>query len=208
MRLTATREHFFDKRAGHEKMTIRQAVFLPKPNRTLVRSALSGHGFLNRRCAPPSDWSFMIRLTSLRSFFIALAVAATATGTIARDMVAIDRPEVNMRSGAGTQHEAMWVLSKGYPLEVLQRKGKWLQVRDFENDKGWVYRSLTGNKRHHVVKVNTLNIRSGPSTSTKIVGRAVRGEILTTRTRKGDWVKIRQDGGITGWVARRLVWGW
>ena len=151
----------------------------------------------------------MFWLTSLRTFLIAIALTGMGGAALARDMVAIDRPEVNMRSGAGTQHEAMWVLSRGYPLEVLKRKGKWLEVRDFENDKGWVYQSLTSSKKpHHVVKVNTLNIRRGPSTRERIVGKAVKGEILTTRSRKGDWVKVKQDGGVTGWVARRLVWGW
>lgn len=158
---------------------------------------------------PPSHWSSMTRLTSLRTFLIAIALTGTGSAALARDMVAIDRPEVNMRSGAGTQHEAMWVLSRGYPLEVLKRKGKWLEVRDFENDKGWVYKSLTSAKKpHYVVKVNNLNIRSGPSTKKRIVGKAVKGEILTTQTRKGDWVKVHQDGGVIGWVARRLVWGW
>ena len=151
----------------------------------------------------------MIRLTSLRPFLIALAFAGASNAALARDMVSIARPEVNMRSGAGTDHEALWVLSRGYPLEVLKRKGKWLEVRDFENDKGWVYKSLTSSKSpHYVVKVNNLNIRSGPSTRKSIVGQAVRGEILTTQSRKGNWVKVKQDGGVTGWVVRRLVWGW
>lgn len=151
----------------------------------------------------------MIRLTSLRPFLIALALAGAGSAALARDMVAIDRPEVNMRTGAGTQHEAMWVLSRGYPLEVIKRQGKWLQVRDFENDKGWVFKSLTSTKKpHHVVKANNLNIRSGPSTRERIVGKAVKGEILTTQGRKGDWIKVKQDGGVSGWVARRLVWGW
>ena len=151
----------------------------------------------------------MIQLKFLPSFLTAVALLGAGSAAVARDMVAIDRPEVNMRSGAGTQHEALWVLSRGYPLEVLKRQGKWLEVRDFENDKGWVYKSLTSTRKpHHVVKVNNLNIRSAPSMKGRIVSTAVKGEILTSKGRKGNWVKVEQEGGKTGWVVSRLVWGW
>ncbi len=151
----------------------------------------------------------MIGLKFLPSLLTAVALLGAGSAAIARDMVAIDRPEVNMRSGAGTQHEAMWVLSRGYPLEVLKRKGKWLHVRDFENDKGWVYKSLTSTRKpYHVVKVNNLHIRGEPSMRGRIVSTAVKGEILTTKGRKGNWVKVEQEGGKIGWVVRRLVWGW
>lgn len=155
----------------------------------------------------------MIRLKSLASLFTALALlagsAAVSAAVSARDMVAVSRPEINMRSGAGTQHEALWVLSRGYPLEVLARKGKWLKVRDFENDRGWVYRPLTNaGTPHHVVKVQVLNIRSAPSLKSRVLAKAAHGEILRTLERKRDWVKVKQEGGPTGWVSRRLVWGW
>ncbi len=115
---------------------------------------------------------------------------------------------LNMRSGAGTQHEVLWRLDAGYPLQVIGRRGSWLQVRDFEQDKGWVYRPLTNSTRHHVVKTAIANIRMGPGTNTRIVGKAVYGEVLRTVERRRNWVKVRQPQGRTGWVARRLLWGW
>ncbi|GAB2540164.1 hypothetical protein GCM10027032_29040 [Simplicispira piscis] len=123
-------------------------------------------------------------------------------------MVSVERAEVNLRADAGTQHEALWVLSKGYPLEVTRRKGQWLQVRDFENDTGWIFRPLVGKKAHHIVKSKVVNLRRSPSTRSPIVGKATRGEVLRTLERRSDWVKVQQDGGPRGWVARRLLWGW
>ena len=95
-------------------------------------------------------------------------------------MVSVQRAEVNLRAGAGTQHEALWVLSRGYLLEVTGRKGQWLKVRDFENDTGWIFRPLVGKKAHHVVKGSVVNLRSSPSTRSRIVGKATRGEVLRT----------------------------
>lgn len=139
--------------------------------------------------------------------FLALWLAALA-GAQAREMVSVQRAEVNLRAGAGTRHEALWVLSRGFPLEVTGRKGQWLQVRDFENDTGWIFRPLTGSKPHHVVKGSVVNLRSSPSTRARIVGKATHGEVLRTLERRPQWVKVQQDGGPRGWVARRLLWGW
>lgn len=125
-----------------------------------------------------------------------------------RELVSVDRPEINMRAGPGTSHEARWSLIRGYPLEVIGRKGKWYKVRDFERDQGWIYRSLAGKTPHHIVKVKVANIRSGPGTATRVIGKVVYGEVLRTVERQRNWVKIRQDGGLIGWISRKLLWGW
>ncbi|MBN9411822.1 MAG: SH3 domain-containing protein [Burkholderiales bacterium] len=135
-------------------------------------------------------------------------LALAATGAQARDMVAISKDGVNMRTGAGTQHAVSWELSKGYPLQVTGRRGDWLRVKDFENDTGWVHRPLTNKQAHHIVKSNVANIRSGPSTNTRVLGRAERGEVLRTLEKRPQWVKVQQDGGVSGWVSRPLLWGW
>lgn len=148
-------------------------------------------------------------LAALSFSFVALLGGVLApSGAEARQMVSVDRPEINMRTGPGTSNESIWLLSRGYPLQVLGHKGKWLQVRDFEGDKGWVYRPLTDRTPHYVVKAKVVNIRKGPSTRTRIVGKANYGDVLRTLAHKGDWAKIRDADGLVGWVAKRLLWGW
>ncbi|MCD6681951.1 MAG: SH3 domain-containing protein [Burkholderiaceae bacterium] len=142
------------------------------------------------------------------SLAVLLAGAFGPADAQSRQMVSVDRPEINMRTGPGTGHDSVWLLSRGYPLQVLGRKGKWLQVKDFENDRGWVYRPLTDRTPHFVVKTKVANIRKGPSTRTRIVGKAEYGDVLRTLAHKGDWAKIRDADGLVGWVARRLLWGW
>ena len=93
-------------------------------------------------------------------------------------------------------------------MKVVRRQGRWLQVRDFEDDRGWIARSLTGQTPHHVVKVVTANIRNGPGTRYRLVGQAEYGELLRTREKRGDWVRVDVPDGKTGWIARRLLWGW
>lgn len=145
----------------------------------------------------------------LHGLLLALSVATGAiTTSHAQEMVSVARPEINMRAGAGTQHPTLWSLSQGYPLQVTGRSGSWLKVRDFENDTGWVYRPLVNTTPHHIVKSRVANIRSTPSTRSRVLGKAERGEVLRTLDRRADWVKVQQEGGLRGWVSKPLLWGW
>jgi SH3-like domain-containing protein len=152
----------------------------------------------------------MTRLKHLRLVVLSLLLLPLLAqqAAQAREMVSVNRPVVNMREGAGTQHDALWALNRGYPLEVTGRKGGWLKVRDFEGDSGWVHRPLVGKTPHHVVKARVANIRSGPTTGSRVIGKAEQGDVLRTLERRERWVKVQQEGGLKGWVARRLLWGW
>lgn len=147
-------------------------------------------------------------LKSLSRSLIVVTLLATAHVAQAREMVSVARTEINMREGASTKHTTLWALSRGFPLEVTGRKGNWLRVRDFENDTGWVYRPLVSKTPYHIVTTRIANIRSGPSTRNRIVGKAEHGEVLKTLERRSGWVKVQQDGGPQGWVSRKLLWGW
>ncbi len=150
----------------------------------------------------------MLNLNKWARGLAALMLVASTAALQAREMVSVARAEVNMRAGAGTQHATLWTLARGYPLEVTSRRGQWLKVRDFENDTGWVYRPLVGKTPHVVVKSRVANLRSAPGTRGRILGKAVNGDVLRTLEHRNDWVKVQREGGLQGWIARRLLWGW
>jgi SH3-like domain-containing protein len=139
---------------------------------------------------------------------VAGALALAAVQAAAQSLVSIDRDSVNMRAGAGTRHAVQWELARGYPLRVLTHRGGWLQVEDFEGDRGWVLARLTGRTPHTVVKVKRANLRSAPGTRARVVGQLGYGEVLRTLERRPGWLRVRDSAGRSGWVARRLLWGW
>jgi SH3-like domain-containing protein len=142
-------------------------------------------------------------------------IAAWPSGTWAAGikMVSVAGEKINLRKGPSTSYPIMWELGKGFPLQVIGYKGSWVKVKDFENDVGWVYKNLVDRKPHLVVKVNKnsnarINIRSGPGTDYKIVGKAEYGVVFETLQRTDSWVKVRHETGLTGWIRRSLLWGW
>jgi SH3-like domain-containing protein len=145
------------------------------------------------------------RLLSIAGISLALALAISPAHA---EMVSIKGSVVNMRSGPSTNSEVLWELERGYPLRVISRKGSWVQVQDFENDKGWVASSLTGKTPHHIVKARIANIRSGPGTGYRVVGKAERYDLMRTRGSKSGWIRVESRSGVKGWMSKRLLWGW
>lgn len=152
----------------------------------------------------------VVAATPVRRLLCAFALAlAFVTPTVfAQQRVSIQGSSVNLRSGPGTSAEAVWELSRGYPLRVIGRKGSWLHVRDFEGDTGWVARSLTGAVPHHVVKSSVANLRNGPGTRHRVLARLQHGEVLRTLAQRNGWVRVRLQDGRSGWVSKGLLWGW
>jgi SH3-like domain-containing protein len=58
------------------------------------------------------------------------------------------------------------------------------------------------------VKVKIANMRSEPTTRGRVIARLAYGEALKTLKRSGGWIKLQGRNGLSGWVARRLLWGW
>lgn len=151
------------------------------------------------------------RTASVRQLSLAVAAAGlltTALPAAAQQMVSIQGSAVNLRAGPRANAEVLWEVTRGYPLKVIGRQGRWLRVQDFENDHAWVARSLTGRTPHHVVRTDVANLRSGPGTRFKVLARLQRYEVLRTRGKQEGWVRVERETGQRGWVAKRLLWGW
>jgi len=152
----------------------------------------------------------MSRLAHIRILFLAAAIGLAALAPVwAQELVSARNPTINLRAAPSTDAEVLWRLSRGYPLQVLERRGDWLRVQDFEGDQGWVARSVVSDTPHHIVRSARANLRAGPGTQHRVLGTAVYGDILRTARRQGDWVQVqRPDGRGTAWVASELLWGW
>ena len=136
------------------------------------------------------------------------AIVLPATAQANNGFVSISSDSVNVRTQPTTRSDTAWELIKGYPLQVEQRRGKWLKVRDHEESLGWVFAPLTAKTPHRVVTVPTANLRAGPGQRHRVIGKLDQHEVVRTVGNQGEWAHVKRDGGQRGWVAKRLTWGW
>lgn len=134
------------------------------------------------------------------------------TSSAFAEMLSIAGERVQVRSGPGKQYSVKWEFGDGFPLKVLSKKGKWVKIKDFEGDTGWVYNTFLNSEKHMIVKANKgkkkkINIRSGPSTKYKKIGQAYYGVVFKSLEQQKGWAKVKHESGLTGWVKRSLLWG-
>ncbi len=146
------------------------------------------------------------------SLFIIFLLNFILITTVSAKMGSVVGEKVQLRTGPGTKYTAKWQYGDGYPLKIITQKGKWVKVKDFENDTGWIFKKYISRTPHMIVKVNKgktrkINIRSGPGTKYKIVGQAYYGVVFETITQKSGWAKVKHESGLTGWIKRSLLWG-
>lgn len=136
----------------------------------------------------------------------ALLFAATNL-TLAAEYVSVAKDDVNVRTEPTTNSPVYMELFQGYPLKVEEKKGDWYKISDFEKDSGWIYAPLVSNKKTVIVTAGkSANMRSGPSTSDKVVANVERGVVLEVVSRKGNWVKVHHSGEVEGWIYAPLLW--
>ncbi len=124
-------------------------------------------------------------------------------------MKSIGKAKVNVRSGPGLKHDVLFQVHLGYPLEVEQRKGDWVQFTDWLGNEGWVHRPLLSDIPTAVVLKEQVNVRRGPGLRHRVVTKVEKGEVYKILQHNGNWVKIGYylEGDAIGWIRDDLVWG-
>lgn len=140
------------------------------------------------------------------SVLFALGVALLPLLAFA-EWASVSTKQANVREGPGVSRAVeyqAWIYS---PLQVLTRKGEWVQVRDFEKDTGWVHNAALSDAATVVVKSEKANIRSGPGTKSPVVWQVDRGYPFLLVEQNGVWLHVKDDEDIDGWVNKAMVWG-
>jgi SH3-like domain-containing protein len=122
-------------------------------------------------------------------------------------MASVKVAEANFRSGPSTDHDVRYVGLRYFPVKVLERKGQWARVRDFEGEKAWVAARLLSDADTVISKAKRGNVRAEPTTKAEVVYRMKRGWAFRVIRRDKTWVLIGDETSPIGWVHRKLVWG-
>lgn len=140
-------------------------------------------------------WISLVVFLSLLPAMAAAQERMTVTASIA-----------NMRSGPGTKHDVLWQVEQYHPVIIVEKKGNWYKIKDFEKDTAWIHKSLLGNVKSVITLKKKCNVRSQSSTKSSILFTVEKGVPFKVLTRKGDWMKIEHADGDVGWIHKSLVW--
>ena len=142
---------------------------------------------------------------------ISLALAGMATadmGLVAQAPVitsghgTVSKDKVNVRARADNNSEVVAQLTKGDSIEVLDRKGDWLRIALPATAKCYVSGKFI---KDGAATADKINVRCGPGTNYKDVGKLAKGEKVEVVEAKGEWTQIKPTAHCAGWVAAEFV---
>ena len=143
----------------------------------------------------------------MKKFLFIFIILFGLWGQIAQaERYSVSVPKANIRSGPGTKYDWIWQVGKYYPIEVKKKSGPWYFFRDFEDDEGWVHKSLLHKVHTVITKKNKCNVRSGPGTKNNIAFTVGEGIPFKVIKKKGNWFHVEHADGDKGWIHKSLVW--
>ncbi len=104
----------------------------------------------------------------------------------------VNASKLNFRKGADLNSAVIKTLSRGDMVQVLEQGREWHKVK-YGGVTGYMYtqylKMMSGT--YGQVNASTLNVRSGSSTSTSVLGKLSRGDVVEILSKGTEWHKIR-----------------
>ncbi len=117
---------------------------------------------------------------------------------------------LNVRSGPSTSDSVLFTVKKGEKVHILESSNGWYKIKTSNNKYGWAsgkYIDIDNKEQLSLkkkVNVDGLNMRSGPSTSYRVIKvLEINHEVEVISEFKG-WSKIKSDGRL-GYVATKYL---
>ncbi|MGL5506875.1 MAG: SH3 domain-containing protein, partial [Paraclostridium sp.] len=158
---------------------------------------------------------------------IATAISVTTIGFALASSVSFADAKVgtvtasalNIRSGPSTSSSKVTKAYRGDKVEILETSNGWYKIKLSNGKIGWgsgdyITTSNSGSGgntetpstgKMATVTASALNVRSGPSTSNSVVGKAYKGNSVEILESSNGWSKIKLSNGTVGWASTQYL---
>jgi len=135
--------------------------------------------------------------------------ASVVTGRAsAADFRSVQENAAVLYDAPSRQATPLYVVSRGYPLEVIVNLEAWVKVRDHAGALTWVERKSLSDKRMLLVTVPVAEARQLPEDAAPAVFSAAQNVALDLiEVAPNGWLRVRHSDGATGFVRAAAVWG-
>ena len=137
-----------------------------------------------------------------------LLLLAVCFQSSAAEFRAATEDAVILYDAPSAQSQKLFVVSQGYPLEVVVALQGWVKVRDASGALSWVdARKVTTKPRSVMVKVAQAQIRQSADDSAAVVFQAQQNVLLELTETSGAWLRVKHRDGSSGFIRAASVWG-
>ncbi len=105
------------------------------------------------------------------------------------------------------QAAKLFILNRGYPVEVVVALQGWLKVRDASGALAWIEEKNLSARRTVMVKVPRAEARRAPDEGAPLVFTAEQDVVLEVVGTVDNWAQVKDAEGTTGYIRITQLWG-
>lgn len=142
-----------------------------------------------------------IGLVVLGLFFTVQAQALEFRSVAANKAVLYDAPS--------TEAKKLYLISSGYPVEVIVNLGEWIKIRDHFGTLSWVQSKQLSAKRTALIVGEQTELKQADEDNAPLVATLEKDVVVdvVAAPAKSGWIKVKHRDGLTGFVRSTAVWG-
>ena len=121
--------------------------------------------------------------------------------------LSLKNQEVNLRQGPSFEYPIKFTYKKRYlPVIIIDRSETWREIKDFENNSGWIHISQLSKKKSAINIKNDSILYKKPTIYSKPIAKLETGRLVLIKKCKIEWCKIT-SGKYSGWIEKNYLWG-
>jgi SH3 domain protein len=138
---------------------------------------------------------------------VALAGLLVSTNVGALEYRSVSEAAAILYDAPSTKAQKIFVLSRGYPVEVVVILEGWTKVRDDTGEFAWIENMRLSDLHTVMIKVASADARQGPSDDAPINFTVEKGVFLELTGMAAGWAKVRHADGAIGFIKVNQLWG-
>ena len=140
-------------------------------------------------------------------FFSFLLFFSHAETNEDKNFLSLKNSKVNLRQGPSFEYTIKLTYKKKYlPVIIIDQSETWRQIKDFENNLGWIHISQLSKRKSAINIINNSVIFKKSTIYSKPIAKLELGRLVLIKKCKEKWCKIT-TGGFTGWIFESSLWG-
>lgn len=143
-----------------------------------------------------------------RALIIAVVLMSGQVAAVAAaDFRSVAEPAAVLYDAPSAKARKLYIVNRGYPLEVVVQVEGWLKVRDAAGELSWVEAKVLDNARNVLLRT-AVTVRQKPAADAPAAFEAQRDLLLeVVDGATGGWIHVRHRDGTAGYVRAADVWG-
>jgi SH3-like domain-containing protein len=144
----------------------------------------------------------------LRHAVLALATLALAATAAAADFKSVGANAAILYDAPSAKAKRLYIVNRGYPLEVTVQLEGWTKVRDANGSFCWIEGKDLADRRTVIANAPLVPVRQAPDEKSPLVFEAQQSVVLdVVNADTPGWLQVRAEDGASGYVKAALVWG-